>query len=66
MRVGAREASDVDFIGGKAHGGANGVVISIILVFLAHHGQHLCHSVVDTFHTSTTGVICARRELMNP
>ena len=26
---GAREASDVDFIGGKARGGANGVVIGV-------------------------------------
>ena len=56
----------MDFIGGKARGGANGVIISIILVFVADHDQHLGHSVVDTFHTSTTGVIGARRELMYP
>ena len=44
----AREASDVDFIGGKARGGANGVVISVfdvgkrdvpvVLVFVTDHG----------------------------
>ena len=44
----AREASDVDFIGGKARGGANGVVIGIldvgtvhvpvVLVFVTGHG----------------------------
>ena len=44
----AREASDVDFIGGKAHGGANGVVIGVfdvgkmdvpvVLVFVTDHG----------------------------
>ena len=44
----AREASDVDFIGGKARGGANGVVIGvfdvgkmdvpIVLVFVTDHG----------------------------
>ena len=44
----AREASDVNFIGGKARGGANGVVICIfdvgkvdvpvVLVFVADHG----------------------------
>ena len=33
--VGAREASDVDFIGGNARGGANG---RRILVFVADHG----------------------------
>ena len=33
--VRAREASDVDFIGGKARGGANG---RRILVFVADHG----------------------------
>ena len=45
---GAREASDVDFIGGKARGSANGVVIGVfdvgkmdvpfVLVFIADHG----------------------------
>ena len=44
----AWEASDVDFIGGKSRGGANGVVISVlnvgkvdvpvILVFVTDHG----------------------------
>ena len=44
----AREASDVDFIGGKARGGANGVVIGVfdvgkmdipvVLVFVTDHG----------------------------
>ena len=44
----AREASGVDFIGGKARGGANGVVIgvfdvgkmdaSVVLVFVTDHG----------------------------
>ena len=44
----AREASDVDFIGGKARGGANGVVIGVfdvgkvdvpvVLVFVIGHG----------------------------
>ena len=44
----AREASDVDFIGGKACGGANGVDISVfdlgtmdvpvVLVFVTNHG----------------------------
>ena len=44
----AREASDVDFIGGKARGGANGVVIGVfdvgkmdvpvVLVFVTVHG----------------------------
>ena len=44
----AREASDMDFIGGKAHGGANGVVIGVfdvgkmdvpvVLVFVTDHG----------------------------
>ena len=44
----AREASNVDFIGGKARGGANGVVIDVfdvgkmevpvVLVFVADHG----------------------------
>ena len=44
----AREASDVDFIGGKVRSGANGVVIGIfdvgkmdvpdVLVFVADHG----------------------------
>ena len=44
----AREASDVDFIGGKARGGANGVVICVfgvgkmdvpvVLVFVTNHG----------------------------
>ena len=44
----AREASDMDFIGGKARGGANGVVIGVldvgkvdvpvVLVFVADHG----------------------------
>ena len=44
----AREASDVDFIGGKARGGANGAVIGIfdvgkvdvpvVLVFVTDHG----------------------------
>ena len=44
----AREASDVDFIEGKARGGANGVVIGVfdvgkmdapvVLVFVADHG----------------------------
>ena len=29
VREGAREVSDVDFIGGKARGGANGVVIGV-------------------------------------
>ena len=66
----------MDFIGGKARGSANGVVIGVfnagkmdvpvVLVFVTYHGQHLCHSVVHTFHTSTTGVIGARRELMYP
>ena len=45
---GAREASDEDFIGGKARGGANGVVIGVfdvgkmdvpvVLVFVTDHG----------------------------
>ena len=45
---GAPEASDVDFIGGKARGGANGVVIDVfdvgkmdvpvVLVFVTDHG----------------------------
>ena len=44
----AREASDVDFIGGKARGGANGVIIGVfdvgkmdipvVLVFVIDHG----------------------------
>ena len=44
----AREASDVDFIGGKTRGGANGVVIGVfdvgkmdvpvVLVFVTDHG----------------------------
>ena len=44
----AREASNVDFIGGKARGGANGVVIGVfdvgkmdvpvVLVFVTDHG----------------------------
>ena len=44
----ARERSDVDFIGGKARGGANGVVIGVfdvgkvdipvVLVFVTDHG----------------------------
>ena len=44
----AREAYDVDFIGGKARGGANGVVIGVfdvgkmdvpvVLVFVTDHG----------------------------
>ena len=44
----ARKASDVDFIGGKARGGANGVLIGIfdvrkmdvpvVLVFVTDHG----------------------------
>ena len=44
----ARKASDVDFIGGKSRGGANGVVISVfnvgkmdvpvVLVFVTDHG----------------------------
>ena len=44
----AREASDVDFIGGKARGGANGVVksvfdvgkmdVPVVLVFVTDHG----------------------------
>ena len=44
----AREASDVNFIGGKARGGANGVVIGVfnvgkmdvpvVLVFVTDHG----------------------------
>ena len=44
----AREASDVDFIGGKARGGANGVVIGVfdvgkmdvpvVSVFVTDHG----------------------------
>ena len=44
----ARETSDVNFIGGKAHGGANGVVIGlfdvgkmgvpVVLVFVTDHG----------------------------
>ena len=44
----ARKASDVDFIGGKARGGANGVVIGVfdvrkmdvpvVLVFVTDHG----------------------------
>ena len=44
----AWEASDVDFVGGKARGGANGAVIgvfdvgkmdvSVVLVFVADHG----------------------------
>ena len=43
-----REASDVDFIGGKARGGANGAVIGVFdvgkmdvpvaLVFVTDHG----------------------------
>ena len=66
----------MDFIRGKARGSANVVVIGVfdvgkmdvpvVLVFVTDHGQHLWHSVVDTFHTSTTGVIGARRELMYP
>ena len=45
---GAREASNVDFIGGKARGGANGVVIGVfdggkmdvpvVSVFVTDHG----------------------------
>ena len=45
---GAREASDMDFIGGEARGGANGVVIGVfdvgkvdvpvVLVFVTDHG----------------------------
>ena len=44
----ARETSDVNFIGGKARGGANGVVIGVfdvgkvdvpvVLVFVTNHG----------------------------
>ena len=44
----AREASDVDFIGGKARGGINGIVIGVfdvgkvdvpvVLVFVTDHG----------------------------
>ena len=47
VRGGARGASDVDFIGGKARGGANGVVIGVlnvgkmdvpvVLVFITDH-----------------------------
>ena len=73
----AREASDVDLIGGKACDGANRVVIGVldvgkmdvpvVLVFVTDHGYHLCHTVVNTFHASvSTGVIGARRELMYP
>ena len=71
----ARETSDVNFIGGKARGGANGVVIGVfdvgkvglpvVLVFVTDHGYHLGHNVVDTFHASvSTGVMGARCELM--
>ena len=67
----ARETSDVNLIGGKAGGGANGVFIGVfdvgkvdvpvVLVFVTDNGQHLGHSVVDTFHASvSTGVIGAR------
>ena len=60
----ARETSDMDFIGGKTRGSANGVVIGVldvgkvdvpvVLVFVTDHGYHLGHSVVDTFHASVS------------
>ena len=67
----------MDFVGGKTDGSANGVVIgvfdveeldiSVVLVFVADHGEHLCHGVVDMFHASiSAGMICTRCELMYP
>ena len=41
--------------------------VPVVLVFITNHGEHLSHSVVDTFYASiSTGVICARCELMYP
>ena len=60
----AREVSNVDFIGGKARGGANGVVIGVFDVGKMDVPV-VSVFVVDRFHASvSTGVIGARCELM--
>ena len=57
----------MDFIGGEARGGANGVVIGILWCSLQTMANVLSQSVVDTFYASiSTGVIGARCELMYP
>ena len=57
----------MDFIGGEARGGANGVVIGILWRSLQTMANVLSQSVVDTFYASiSTGVIGARCELMCP
>ena len=62
-----RQASIMDFIGGEARGGANGVVIGILWCSLQTMANVLSQSVVDTFYASiSTGVIGARCELMYP
>ena len=63
------------FIGSEACRHANGVIIGmfdvgkvcvpVVLVFVAHHGYHLCHGVVYTFGTAVSArVVGARREFM--
>ena len=63
----------MDFVRGEARGRADGVVvrvfnmrevnIPVILKFVAHHGKHLCHCMVDAFDTTVSaGVVSASRE----
>ena len=63
------------FIGSEACCCANGVIIGIfdvgkmcvpvVLVFVADHGQHLCHGVVYAFDTAVPArVVGARREFV--
>ena len=41
------------------------VCVPVVLVFVADHGQHLCHGVVYTFDTAVSArVVGARREFV--
>ena len=68
----SRQSRHVHFIGRQTGGGADGVVfrelnvrevhIPVVLAFIRHHCQHLCHGVVDAFNNAlTTGVVSGRR-----
>ena len=71
----ARKASDIHFVESEACRGSNRVTVGVfdlrevfipvILVFVADHGQHLCHGVVYAFDTPVTGrVVGACREFV--
>ena len=66
-----RQATDVDFIRSKTGGSADRVIVSkldmgkvyvlVVLLFIADHGEHLRHRVVDALDSAVTARVIRTR-----